>query len=58
LKFGQKLDQPRVGFGHDDMWPQLSGGPSRKRDIVATPEIKNRLQANGSIQMSMQIDQR
>jgi hypothetical protein len=25
---------------------------------VATPEIKNRLQANGSIQMSMQIDQR
>ena len=58
LKFRQKLDQSGVRLGNDDMRPQLSGGPSRKRDIVATPEIKNRLQANGSIQMAMQIDQR
>lgn len=58
LEFRQKLNQPRVWLGNDDMMPQLSGGPSRKRDIVATPEIKNRLQANGSIQMAMQIDQR
>ena len=58
LEFGQKLDQPRVRLGHDDMRPQLDGGPSREWDIVATPEIKNRLQANGPIEMSMQIDQR
>ena len=58
LKFRQTLDQSGVRLGNDDMRPQLSGGPSWKRDIVATPEIKNRLQANGSIQMSMQIDER
>lgn len=58
LEFSQKLNQPRVRFGDDDMRPQLSGGPSRMRDNATTPEIKNRLQENGSIQMSMQIDQR
>lgn len=58
LEFRQKLNQPRVWFGNDNMMPQLSGGLSRKRDIVATREIKNRLQANGVIQVTMQNDQR
>ena len=58
LEFRQKLHQPRVWLGNDDMRSQLSGGPSRKRDFVATREIKNRLQANGVIQVTMQINQR
>jgi hypothetical protein len=58
LEFSQKLDHPRVRLGNHNMRPQLSGGPSRMRDNATTPEIKNRLQENGSIQMSMQIDQR
>jgi hypothetical protein len=39
------------------MWPQFLPRPSRERDVVAPPEIENRLQADGAVQMAMQIDE-
>ena len=57
LELCQKLDQPGVGFSHDHMWPQFLPRPSRERDVVAPPEIKNRLQTDRAVEVAMQIDE-